>query len=128
MHNIDTKSIIALYNQTNKEITRYRDIEWRICYWTIALIAGTIASHKYILEIIPSYPFYICYFFNLFNIITALYGIWHICFVHSNFILNRNIQMKLEVILKLNKMKYHNRNILPAQWFNKDVSFCHGGF
>jgi hypothetical protein len=44
-------SLLALYDHIYGEISRYRDMEWKICYWTILLQAKIIAAYKYVLEI-----------------------------------------------------------------------------
>ena len=123
---IDEKSIIAFYNHTQDEMLRYRDIEWKICYWTIALLAGTIAAHKYLLEIIHEYSFYTSYGFNTFTLLISTYGIWHIYFVHDRLTWNRNVRRKLEDILKITEIKYKGVNILPTQWIGQEVGFYDG--
>lgn len=111
----DLKSILAFYNHTQDEMLRYRDIEWKICYWTIALLAGTIAAHKYLLEAIDNYIFYTCYGFNTFTLLISAYGIWHIYFVHNRLTWNRNVRRKIEDILKITELKYRGNNVLPSE-------------
>lgn len=38
--------MLALYNQTHSEITSYRDIEWKILGWILAILAGVITLVK----------------------------------------------------------------------------------
>jgi hypothetical protein len=107
--------LIALYDHIHDEILRYRDMEWKICYWTILLQAGIIAAYKYISEIIQ-FKFTICYIFNSFILFISWYGAWHIYFAHDNLTKNRNMLKKIEGLLKLSE-------ILPEKWREKKSHF-----
>lgn len=40
------KALLKLYSQTHTEITRYRDMEWKVLTWTIVLLGGIIAASQ----------------------------------------------------------------------------------
>lgn len=107
--------LIALYDHTHDEISRYRDMEWKICYWTILLQAGIIAAYKYVSELLL-FNFSICYIFNSFTLFISWYGAWHIYFAHDNLTNNRNILKKIEGILKLSE-------VLHKEWIKKESHF-----
>jgi|WetSurMetagenome_2_1015567.scaffolds.fasta_scaffold526405_2 hypothetical protein len=120
----DYSAIISLYKNTQREIDRYRDMEWKICYWTVILMTGTIAAFKYTLDILSQdiinrYQTFIIVGFNTFVFVAAAYGCWHIHFVHESLTENRKLRRKLEKLLNLS-------NLLPKKWMEKEVRYFKG--
>lgn len=119
--------ILSLYEQAYSEIKRYRDMEWKITAWVVALIAGIITfirlitfqpEHKYLIQIILIISI----------IVIMAYGIGHILFVHEKLAQNRRLRRKIEKILKFYEGGFYDtETILPTSWQNDmNISFWKG--
>lgn len=115
--------LISLYSQTYGEITRYRDMEWKIWYWTVALMAGIVSLARLSGVELSA----VRWFLSGVVIILGVYGIWHIRFVHIQLTWNRKMRRRLERMFKFyDEGVYADEAILPKSWKEKDVSFRRG--
>ena len=88
-------SLLELYRQTHEEIKRYRDFEWKVLGYTVALLAA-IAALTRIATIDPVHEPYIKTLLFILTAVSAIYGSWHIHFIHKWLTWNRNFRRKLE--------------------------------
>jgi len=89
----DDKKISILsdfLNQVNSEITRYRNYEWQITVWIVAIQIGLLAT----LKIIPIEDYDNECFIRIIYLVLILlvcgYGFWHIVYVHKRLTQQRN--------------------------------------
>lgn len=119
-------AIIALYNHTHDEITRYRDMEWKITAWIVGLIAAIVAV-THLAPIQSGHKSLVQTILGISTLVAAGYGIGHILFAHKNLTWNRRLRRKLDKILKFfDKDFYNNVTILPEHWKDKNVSYWQG--
>ncbi len=83
------RALVALYNHIHSEITRYRDMEWRILTWTVALLAGIVTVSKG-LGLPDQLRMVLKTLLFVFTILAAVGGSLHIHFAHVNLTANRN--------------------------------------
>jgi hypothetical protein len=120
--------LLAFYHQVCDEIKRYRDYEWNIVVWTISLITGVIALTRVTPVPIPvEHRPIIKAILSVFTILAALYGFWHLHYVHRNLTYNRNLQRTCERILGLYDNGIFAKNsLLPVSWRNKRIPYTRG--
>ena len=103
-----------LLREINIEITRYRDYEWKIVVWSVALSWGLFlfsstktsdlfqGSTLYLTDVLTSLLIFIG---------TVLLSA-HLLFIHGELTTNRNWRRQIERALGL----YNQPSILPARW------------
>ena len=117
--------LLALYQQTNQEITRYRDYEWKMVVWTIVLMAGVVTAVRTMTTVPSSHKISIQILLCLFTGVAAIYGIWHIRFIHIQLIWNRILRRKIERVLEFYEEGAYLQqdSILPSSWANEEPKF-----
>lgn len=116
-----------LFNQANSEIIRYRDLEWKITAWIVAIQIGVISSlsiieiNKYCNQSLAK----LLYF--LFIVIVCGYGIWHIHYIHNKLTEERNVRKNLEHLLGFyEKCIYTKSTLLPVKWGDGETPYWSG--
>lgn len=117
--------LVALYQQFFEETRRYRNMEWKILLWTIALMAGIVAVTRSV-PVQSAHKPYVQTLLWIFTIGAAAYGIWHIWFVHKQFIWNRNKLKMCEKIFKFFENNVYNTNSILPRELEKAVPRSHG--
>jgi uncharacterized membrane protein len=92
-------SLLALYNQTNAEITRYRDLEWKLSMWAISILLGLI-SLTYLEQFQLEHAFVTAKFLSIFTAIFSGFMIWHIHYCHKRLTKNRKYRKRYEKLLQ----------------------------
>lgn len=124
------RALIALYNQAYQEVSRYRDMGWKITGWAVAIMAGVItAAHGQ--GFAPRYPCVVKTLTVLFVLAVALYATWHIHFVQRESQWNRNLRRHCERIFHFYKKGAYDPDpqsapLLPEHWGPKEVTYFHG--
>jgi hypothetical protein len=118
-------ALIARYNQISGDIVRYRDIEWKIIVWVVALLAGVIALTR------PGQPtLSACMksLFVIFSVAVGVYGIWHLHYAHRRLTEERQRRRDCERILGFyDKGKYDpGASLLPEKWATEEVTYKQG--
>jgi len=112
-------ALIALYNQTFAEVVRYRDMEWKITAWTVALLAGVIGATRF-----SKSPVTPCLreLLIVFSILVAAYGIWHVYYAHHQLTKQRQRRRECERILRFHDRGiYYQDAVLPVEWATTPV-------
>lgn len=118
--------LLELYRLTNDEIKRYRDYEWRILGYTVAILAA-IAALSRVATIDPGHEPYIKTLLFVFTAVSAIYGGWHIHFIHRELTWNRNLRRRLEGTLEFyDPGPYDPKSLLPPSWKGQTISYWHG--
>jgi hypothetical protein len=118
--------ILSLFNHVNSEITRYRDLEWRVTAWVVAIIAGVTASPHLASLTKLSYYCGMKLFATLFVFATAGYGIWHIIYIHKQLTIQRKVRRDIGILLRFYEKGIYSKNFsLPASW-DKETTFEEG--
>lgn len=105
--------MLALYNQTHSEITSYRDIEWKILGWILAILAGVITLVKINVFLAQDKPI-LQTILSIITVVIAIYGIWHIHYVHDKLTQNRKLRQNIQNDLNLTT-KLKNWNFLSCK-------------
>ena len=121
-------ALLSLYQHTHAEITRYRDYEWKTCSWVMLLLGGVAAFTRL------STPLPLCLIPCLqlplaaFAVVAAIYGAWHIHFLHKQLTWNRCKRREIEDVLKFyDSNVYKGDPVLPETWKDeKDVPYWSG--
>jgi hypothetical protein len=112
--------VLKLYDHTQAEITRYRDIEWKITGWVVAVLAGIITLVK--VKVFPAAGQPILQtILSIVSLVVAAYGIWHIHYVHDSLTKNRKLRRQIEDELELTR-KLEDWKFLEK----KEVSYWEG--
>ena len=116
-----------LYKQVYGEVVRYRDMEWKVSLWTLALLSATTAI-KYPSAALPQ-----CFNWMAkvaviaFIVCVAIYGSWHLHFIHRELTGQRNSRRTLERSLGLSDA---TRNggvaLIPEKWSKGTVPYSKG--
>jgi len=115
--------IQGLYAIVQQEITRYRDYEWKITSWTIAIIGGIVAATQAI-AFEDAHRGVVKTLLVVLTVVVAGYGIWHLCFVHSKLTENKMIRRELDGVLKFFEMNvYAECSLLPDRWNRQPIRF-----
>jgi len=115
-----------LFSQTHSEISRYRDLEWKIAYWTIALLAGITAATQFIGGSIIAKP-YVQTLLTIVTVIISIYGIWHIHFIHKSLTWNRKLRIKCEHLMGMfEDGEYGSDSLLPKSFATSPVKYSEG--
>lgn len=119
--------LTTIFNQANSEIIRYRDLEWKVTAWIVAIQVGVISSltalplNRYVLPNVARLLY--CGFI----FIVAAYGIWHIIHVHRQLTKERKIRKKLEHVLGFyTEGLYTKDTLLPVEWGHGETPFWRG--
>ena len=105
---VNKSEIIALYQKTAQEITRYRDMEWKVTIWSLSLLAGIISLSK-LIPISADHRAIIQIIFVTFIFVAIPFSIWHIHHCHNNLTKNRRVHRKCE-------QELHLDSFLPSEW------------
>jgi hypothetical protein len=117
-------AILALFNQAYDEIKRYRDMEWKMVYWTVGLLAAIVAASQ-TTPTPPAHKQCVQTLFAIFTLVASGYGAWHIHFIHKNLRDNRNLRRKCEILLGLFDVESEGDPLLPAR-FKEEVPYSQG--
>ena len=103
-----------LLREINIEITRYRDYEWKIIVWSVAISWGLFLFSTKTQELFKDSPLYlpVDVFTSLLIVIGTVLLSAHLLFVHGELTTNRNWRRQIERRLGL----YESPSILPARW------------
>lgn len=120
------QALRELYSQTHREITRYRDMEWKVLNWTVLLLVGVIAVSK-ALPASGDLKLVLKVLIFLFTAVVAFYGSWHIHFIHRELTWNRNLRQKIEEIFEFHKLGvFASHSILNQSWLHRVVPYSSG--
>ncbi len=120
------KVVLAINDITHKEITRYRDYEWRITLWTVTLMAGIVAAVRSTNLSGPNQSG-IQVLLTFFLLVVLCLGIGHVCFVHSRLVTNWKIRRNLDDQLGLfQKDAYFAGTVLPSEWERRSIKWTRG--
>ena len=112
--------LVAFYREVFAEIRRYRDMEWKILIWTVVLMGGIVTATR-IAPIKDSHKPYIQTLLCFFTIGSAIYGGWHIHYIHRRLTWYRKLRRKFDRIFKFfDKNVYDKEPVLPEKWKHKD--------
>lgn len=101
--------MLALYNSTQAEITRYRDREWAtpgIFVAALATIVGFIITND-----VQSKSLW--WAFDIVLIVLAIGNTSYTIFVHNRLTQQRNIRARIEFLFELDKIKVSDKKLLP---------------
>jgi hypothetical protein len=117
----DTNSLITLYQETWREITRLRKYEWQITYYFIILNGGLIAF-----LISDNAACLICLIsrivLTIIIFIAALFGIGWLFKTHEYLSEQRNIRRKIEERIGFDDVKTPAGDpILPVEWKGRKI-------
>lgn len=101
--------LITLYNNTQAEITRYRDREWKNMSLFTASIAAVIlfvVSNK---EFSRGYPL----LFDAALISLCLGNVFYTIFAHDRLTKQRNIKSRIEYLLNFSEIEVESKKLLP---------------
>jgi len=123
---VKIQALIELFSQSYQEIVRYRDLEWKISYWTVGLLAGIVTATQLVAIPVVSKT-YIQSLLFIAAIIISIYSAWHIHFVHKNLTWNRSLRIKCEKYLKMfDNDEYGDKSLLPVNMSLEKVSYWNG--
>lgn len=108
MANETKPELIAIYQKTAGEITRYRDFEWKITIWALSLLVGIISFTK-LIPVPSNHKPIIQTLFVVFIVVAIPFSIWHILYCHHQLTKNRQVHRKCEKELQID-------NFLPEEW------------
>ena len=110
-------ALLALYREAYSETRRYRDHEWKITGWTLAVIAGAIAIVA-ITEFPASIQPILKTLLSVFIVSAASYGSWHIHYAHARLTWYRGLRRRIENSLDFFKPAayFPSDSILPEHW------------
>lgn len=114
----EPSAIIAFYQVTAAEVTKYRDYEWKIALWALLLIVAIVRLPELIL---PNNTLIIQWLAFLFVIAVTISSAALILFCHMQFIKNRRALRRCEGRLNLDDLK-------PPEWRGtpESIKFTHG--
>lgn len=103
------QSLLALYNQVNAEIIRYKDREWKNLGLFTASIAAVIAfAFAYRIEIADYWLF-----FDITLILLASGNIFYTSFVHDRLTVHRNLQDNLQYYFGFHEVQIKGKKLFP---------------
>jgi len=118
-------ALIARYNQIFADILRYRDMEWKIVVWAVALLAGVIA-----LTGPGQRKLSVCMKSSVvvFSVAIGAYGIWHLDYAHRRLTKERQRRRHCERLLGFyDKGAYDpSSSLLPEERATKAVTYKQG--
>ena len=120
-------AFLALLDQTHQEITRYRDMEWKVTTWTVALIAGAYAAER----VTPQGGCLGClsrFLLSAFTVLVGSYGCWHLYFLHRELTGQRRLRRKLEMFGEFYTVDSYieGESLLHKRLFGQEVLFTQG--
>jgi len=108
------ENLRILYNQVNQEITRYRDYEWKIVIWSIALSwAVFVFSRLYVQEtFLGDIRFWIDLGVIVIIMLSTFLLSAHLIFVHGELTTNRNWRERIRQMLGI----YEEPSVFLPEW------------
>lgn len=117
------ENLLALYNITQGEITRYRDREWAntsLFLASMTIIIGFIVANPIICQSIPLV-------FDIALVSLAIGNIFYSCYAHTKLTIQRNIKKRIEYALKFSEAGVNGKNIIPCEIKKpNNKEFCEG--
>lgn len=105
------QSLLALYNQVNAEIIRYKDREWKNLGLFTASIAAVIGfAFVYRTEIADYWLF-----FDTTLILLAGGNIFYTSLVHDRLTRHRNLQDNLQYYFKFHELRIEGKILVPTK-------------
>ena len=105
--------VLSLYHNTANEITRYRDMEWKISLWAFSFLIGLFSITRFIQQwdnyesVKPGFQFLIIWI--------LLFSIVHLYFCHRELTINRRVFRRCEQELNLDDILPSNWNVKPEK-------------
>ena len=119
---VSSEAILALYNTTCAEITRYRNYEWRnqgvFSASLLALIAFGL-THRTEIHAHKSW-------FEILLYALAIGNIFYTSIAHWKLTVQRNIQVRLNSLINLFDLQVGGEPVLPPKWNRASKSFHSG--
>lgn len=128
LQNENLTPLIALYREVFAEIRRYRDMEWKILLWTVILMGGIVTA-THVAPVKEAHKPHVQTLLCVFTIVSAIYGGWHIHYVHKRLTWYRKLRRKCDrIFMFFDKDIYGKEAILPEKWKYKDedISYKEG--
>ena len=122
-------ALIALYNNRQKEITRYRDYEWKIMIWSIIGLIGITGISGLFISINNEHDLVIIMktLFVIVSLFMTISTFIYMIFIHNQFIWNRNILRKIDEIFGFFENDiFLKGSVLPTDWKGKILKFADG--
>ena len=123
-----TKVLIALYHEIFAELRRYRDMEYKVVSWTVLLLGGIIGATR-IAPIQANHKVPIQTLLLVVTVLVAIYGGWHIHYLHARLTWYRQLRRKIDRIFRFHdKNVYCSDSILPHIWKDEatDITYFEG--
>lgn len=121
------KALHEFYKQVHGEITRYRDMEWKVTAWTIALLAGVVLAADKLPDGHVRTKAVLQTLMLVFVVLTIGYGTWHIHFLHKQLTFNRNLRQKVEELFDFHeRLVYGPEPILNPRWKGRTIPYSDG--
>jgi hypothetical protein len=119
-------ALLALYNHTYDELSRYRNLEWTITSYMVVLL-GTIATTSQT-EFVRNLNAWLRFSLLLFVVVLYVYGLTELWFLHSQLTIQRNQRRKIERILEFYEENRYlsGQSLLNREWMVMDVPFRQG--
>ena len=109
INNREFQSLLALYNVTKAEITRYRDREWAnvsIFTASIVVVIGFVITNVNVAQkLVP--------LFDIALMLLAVGNIFYSTYTHNRLTINRNIEERLEYLLNFANIKVGKGHLFP---------------
>ena len=122
----DWRAVHELYKQVYGEIVRYRDMEWKVAIWTLALLSATTAV-KFPGAAMPQCINWMAKAaVIIFIACVAIYGAWHLHFIHMELTGQRNTRRQIERSLGLSDPTRNGGAQIPEKWSTGTVSYSQG--
>jgi len=92
-------ALVALYSQTRGEITRYRDLEWKLPSLVLVLLGATVAAFRG-LAMTDAARVVVPTLFCLFSLLVSIIGIAHLLYVHWLLTEERRVARRIESLFE----------------------------
>lgn len=124
------KTALALYQETNNEITRYRDYEWKLPTWTAGLLIFIITGANQIdsLDIDCGKAYILKTVLAVVAVVATVFSCWYIYFLHERLTANRKIRRLLSNLFGYSEVDsfVQGKSLLPEKYKTEQPSFLNG--
>lgn len=118
-------ALLHLYHEVFEEMRRYRDMEWKVVSWTVFLMAGIVAATRAV-PVQENHKPYIRTLLFVFTLAAAIYGAWHIYFIHKRLTWYRKLRRRCDRLLGFFNKSTYGQELLPKNWEYLDVRYSSG--
>jgi hypothetical protein len=120
--------LIAVYNQAYSEVTRCRDMQWKVAAWTVVLLASAIGVAKG-LGMPAQFNIVFKTLLFVFSLLVVGYGCWYLHYFHDKLIWSLNVRRDVERLFELYKAgAYDSKSILPEKFAKEKLTYKKGVF